>query len=82
MSVDAIKEAIVALPQEERHALASWLNQLEYDAWDKQMVRDFSPGGRGLALIESVKHEIAAGKTTLLQEGPPLAEQQRKQPRR
>ena len=32
MSVDAIKEAIAALPLEERHALATWLNELEYDA--------------------------------------------------
>ena len=29
MSVDAIEEAIAALLFEERHALASWLNELE-----------------------------------------------------
>lgn len=74
MSVDAIKEAIAALPPEERQALVSWLNELEYDAWDKQMVRDFSPGGRGMALVERVKREITDGKTASLQEGRALAE--------
>jgi hypothetical protein len=64
MSVDAIKKAIAALPSEDRHALASWLNELEYDAWDRQMLGDFSPGGRGVGLLEKVKREIAEGKTT------------------
>ena len=76
MSVDAIKEAIAALPLEERHALASWLNELEYDAWDKEMVKDFSPGGRGMALVERMKREIADGNTTPLQEGRAAAESQ------
>ena len=69
MTVEAIKDAIVALPLEERQSLVSWLNELEYDAWDKQMVEDFSPGGRGAALLEKVKREIAEGKTISLQEG-------------
>jgi hypothetical protein len=69
MSVDAIKDAIAALPFEERHALAVWLNELDYDAWDKQMVGDFSPGGRGMDLVDKVKREIADGKTAPLQEG-------------
>ena len=81
MSVDSIKEAIAALPLQERHALASWLNELEYDAWDQQMVRDFSPGGRGMALAKKVKREIADGKTTPLQEGRILAENQRERSR-
>jgi hypothetical protein len=76
MSVDAIKEAIAALPFEERHALASWLNELEYDAWDKQMVSDFSPGGRGMDLVEKVKREIAESKTAPLQAGRPIADDQ------
>ena len=81
MTVEAIKDAITALPVEERHCLASWLNELEYDAWDKQMVEDFSTGGRGAALIEMVKREIAEGKTIPLQEGRALAKAQREQPR-
>lgn len=68
MSVDSIKEAIAALTLQERHALALWLNELEYDRWDKQMVEDFAPGGRGTALVERVKRDIADGRTTPLQE--------------
>jgi len=69
MTVDAIKEAISALPEEDRHSLASWLNELDYDDWDRQMVRDFSPGGRGAALVERVKREIAAGGSAPLETG-------------
>jgi hypothetical protein len=69
MTVEAIKEAIRALPEEERHSLASWLNELDYDAWDRQMVEDFSPGGRGAALVEKVKREIAERKATPLADG-------------
>lgn len=58
MTVEAIKDAISALPREERQSLASWLNELDYDAWDKQMVEDFSAGGRGAALIEKVRREL------------------------
>ena len=60
--MEAIKEAIAGLPEEERHSLAAWLNELEYDEWDKEMVRDFSPGGRGEHLLDKVKADIAAGK--------------------
>ena len=73
MTIEAIKNAIAALPVEERHSLVSWLNELEYDSWDKQMVKDFSPGGRGMTLIEKVKLEIAEGRIITLQEGRNLA---------
>jgi len=79
MTIEAIKSAIAALPLEERHSLASWLNELEYDAWDKQMVQDFSPGGRGMTLVEKVKREISEGRTIPLLEGRDLAKASRKQ---
>ena len=69
MTVEALKDAIASLPIDERHSLASWLNELEYDAWDKQMVRDFSPGGLGAALVEKAKREIAEGQTGPLRDG-------------
>lgn len=69
MTVEAIKEAITRLPEYERHSLAAWINDLDYDGWDRQMVADFSPGGRGMALVESVKHEIAQGKTVSFEQG-------------
>jgi hypothetical protein len=70
MTVDDIKQAIAGLPGEERHSLAVWLNELEYDDWDKEMLKDFSPGGRGYHFVEKVQREIAvrspfAKKTSL-----------------
>jgi len=62
MTVEAIKEVIARLPEYERHALAAWLNGLDYDDWDRQMMADFSPGGRGMALLERVCDEIGHGK--------------------
>ena len=69
MTVEAIKEAIAGLPEEERHSLAVWLNELDYDEWDKEMVKDFSPGGRGYHLVEKVKKDIAEGKARPMEEG-------------
>jgi len=47
------------LRADERHSLALWLNELEYDVWDRQIVRDFLPGDRGEALFDKMKREIA-----------------------
>jgi hypothetical protein len=69
MTVEAIKEAISALPEQDRHSLASWLNELEYDDWDNEMAKDFLPGGRGAAVVERVKREIAAGEAKPFGEG-------------
>jgi hypothetical protein len=62
MTVESLKEAIVKLPEEERHSLTLWLNGLDSDEWDREMAEDFSPGGRGAHLLEKVKADIAAGK--------------------
>jgi hypothetical protein len=32
------------------------------DEWDRQMARDFAPGGRGVHVMEKVKADIRAGK--------------------
>jgi hypothetical protein len=69
MTVEAIKDAIAGLPAEERHSLAAWLNDLEYDAWDKEMVKDFSLGGRGAAWAERVKRQVSEGKARPMEEG-------------
>ena len=69
MTVEAIKEAIAELPDEERAALASWLMIQEYDKWDKQMVEDFSPRGRGSHLVEKVNRQIDEGKFRPMGEG-------------
>jgi len=82
MTVEAIKDAIAALPTEDRHSLALWLNGLEYDDWDKQMAEDFAPGGRGWALVDRVMREVAEGKTKSIAEGRTLAKASRELPQR
>ncbi len=82
MTVEAIKEAIARLPEYERHSLAAWLNEFDYDHWDGQMVADFSPGGRGMALVEKVKREVAEGKAVPFEEGLEQAKSKPARPRR
>ena len=68
MTVEAIKGAIEKLTVPERHALAEWFEEMEERAWDAEMERDFSPGGRGHHLVEKVNQEIDSGKFTPMQE--------------
>lgn len=82
MTVEAIKDAIAALPMEERNSLALWLNGLEYDDWDKQMAEDFAPGGRGRALFDRLIGDIAEGKTAPIEEGRSFGKASREQSRR
>lgn len=69
MTVEAIKVAIAGLPEDDRHSLAAWLNDFDYDGWDRQMVKDFSPGGRGSAWAEKVKRQIAERSAGSMEEG-------------
>ena len=69
MTVEAIKDAIQQLPEEDRTSLVAWLSEMEYDVWDKQMVGGFSPGGRGSKWVEEVKREAATGASRPLEEG-------------
>ncbi len=73
MTVKTIKEAIASLPDDDKVALAAWLNLQTMDEWDKQMQRDFSPAGRGYHLVEKVKADIRAGKFRPMPEGEPPA---------
>lgn len=79
MTVKASKEAIAGLPDEDRHSLSVWLNELDYDDWDKQMAPDFSPGGRGASLVEKVKADIEAGRFRPIEEfcGDPIQKPRR-----
>lgn len=61
-SLETIKEAIGGLPEEERAALAAWLNLSGMDDWDQQMHRDFSRGGRAHDLVDRVRAEVREGK--------------------
>ena len=77
MTVENIKEAIVQLSESDRKQLADWLEELEEEEWDRQMEEDFSPGGRGAHLLETVDREIQSGNYTSLEEGLRQRRQQR-----
>ena len=77
MTVEAIKQAIVDLSESERKQLANWFEELEEEAWDHEMERDFSAGGRGADLLEKIDQEIEAGNFTSLEEGLRLRSEQR-----
>ena len=62
MTVEAIKEAIADLSEEDKVSLAAWLSLQTMDEWDKQMEQDFSREGRGMAFVEQVQREIEEGK--------------------
>jgi len=69
MTVEAIKDAIQHLPEDERTSLVAWLNEMEYDDWDKQMAKDFSPGGRGAEWARQLKQEAAQAENVPIKEG-------------
>lgn len=69
MTVEAIKEAIVHLSEPERRQLTEWFDDWKETEWDRQIEKDFSPGGRGAAWGEKVEGDIAAGRFTPLDEG-------------
>jgi len=58
MTVEAIKAAIEDLSEPERRKLAEWLEERDEQAWDAEMERDFSPGGRGHHLVEKIDQQI------------------------
>jgi hypothetical protein len=66
MTVEAIKEAIASLSEQERASLAAWMIEQDYDEWDIQMARDYSPGGRGHQIGDQVNRDIDEGKFTPL----------------
>jgi hypothetical protein len=68
MTVEAIKAAIEQLTEPERRMLAEWFTELEEQAWDAEMDRDFSPGGRGHHLVEKINQEIDQAKFAPLEE--------------
>ena len=69
MTVDAIKEAINQLSEADRKELVAWFEQLEEEAWDEEIERDSSPGGRGVALLRELETEIEEGKTQPFEDG-------------
>jgi hypothetical protein len=68
MTLEAIKQAIIDLPEVEKTSLVAWLNEQDAKAWDKQIEADFSEGGAGMALLESWDAEIRNGRSVPLGE--------------
>lgn len=68
MTVEAIKAAIEHLTETERHAVAEWLQEIEEQAWDAEMERDFSPAGRGHSLVDKINLDIDGAKFSSLEE--------------
>ncbi len=61
MTVGEIKVLITNLSDQERAELAEWLLSLDREAWDRQIEADFSPGGKGIELLEEVDSAIDRG---------------------
>ena len=69
MTLEAIKEAIKHLPEQERWKLAGWFEEMEEAAWDEEMKRDFAPSGKGEPLVNEIQREISKGQARPLEEG-------------
>lgn len=69
MTVDAIKDAISNLSDKERDALATWMDKLKEEQWDREIERDFAPGGPGAAILADVERKIAAGQFEPMSDG-------------
>ena len=64
MTVEDIKAAIEQLPEPERLELADWFDAMKNRAWNAEMERDFSPGGRGMRLLEEVEADVREGRSS------------------
>jgi hypothetical protein len=80
MTVEAIKTAIAGLPADEKTRLAAWLLQQDLKEWDSQLEQDFSPGGRGMDMVEEAEADMAQGRTRPLDEFLAEARARRKSP--
>jgi hypothetical protein len=78
MTLQAIKEAITELSPAEKTRLAAWLLQQDMEEWDRQIEENFSPGGRGLELLEEAKADVREGRVKPMDEF--LAKARRTQP--
>jgi hypothetical protein len=68
-TVEKIAHEVQALPEGELDEFLSWLVDYELahaDPWDREIELDSQPGGRLDAVLERVRGDIAAGRTTPL----------------
>lgn len=65
MDLNQLQQAITSLTDTEYKQLTEWINEHDFDRWDKQIEGDLE-SGRLDPLIDELKQEIREGKTTLL----------------
>ena len=70
VTLPEIQRAIETLSEDEQAQLATWVADRDRKVWDAELERDFSTGGAGSALLESVRRQVRAGKSAPLTEDP------------
>ena len=63
--LEQITKSVETLSDEEIKAFSAWFDELRWQRWDRQIEED-SKSGKLDKLLDSVRAEIAAGKTTPL----------------
>jgi hypothetical protein len=63
--LEQIEKSVETLSDEEIKAFSAWFDELRWQRWDRQIEED-SKSGKLDKLLDSVRAEIAAGKTTPL----------------
>jgi hypothetical protein len=58
MTIEALKAAIAHLPAEEMTVPAAWIVEQDMQSWDEQIDKDFSSGGKGMAILDEMKADI------------------------
>ncbi len=61
MSITEIRTEIAQLPEPDLAELAQWLEELQADAWDRQIERDIK-AGRFEAVFKRVDEQAEAGQ--------------------
>ena len=66
MSLAEIEKAVDRLSPDELAKLAGYIARHDKLAWDEEIERDFSPGGKHAAVLEKIDAEIDEGNFTPL----------------
>jgi hypothetical protein len=66
MSLAEIEKAVDALSPKELAKLAAYIARHDKLFWDKEIERDFSPGGKHVKALEKIDAQIDAGGSTLM----------------
>jgi cytochrome c553 len=66
MSLAEIEEAVDKLSPAELAKLAAHIARRDKAAWDEEIEKDFSPGGKHEKALEKIDTEIDAGNFTTL----------------